>query len=273
MMYNVKIMTPGRAFDVSKEKVSPAYKVVKWIVKTLYPRLSTEGTQWLPEEPAIIVGNHCQLHGPVACELYTPLASYEIWCASQMMEMKEVPGYAFQDFWSQKPRYTHWFYRIASYVIAPLSALIFNNAHTIPVYRDARTLATFKTTVKRLSEGASVVIFPEHDVKYNHILYDFQDRFIDVARLYHKRTGKEVQFVPMYIAPKLKKICYGEPIRFRADAPLDEERARIRQYLMDTVTQMACALPEHTVIPYRNIPKKLYPSNKLKEDSYEKTGG
>ena len=36
---------------------------------------------------------------------------------------------------------------------------------------------------------------------------------------------------------------------------------------------IACALPEHTVVPYRNIPKKDYPSNiPAKEAAYEKTG-
>ena len=48
---------------------------------------------------------------------------------------------------------------------------------------------TFKNTVKKLQEGKSVVIFPEHDVKHNHIVYEFQDKFIDIAKLYYKRTG------------------------------------------------------------------------------------
>ena len=118
-----------------------------------------------------------------------------------------------------------------------------------------------------------MVIFPEHDVKYNHILYAFQDRFIDVAKLYYRKTGKEVAFVPLYIAPKLKKMYLGKPIRFCAANPMDEERDRIREYLMNEITDIACNLPEHTVIPYRNIPKKYYPSNIPKEDSNENPNG
>ena len=118
-----------------------------------------------------------------------------------------------------------------------------------------------------------MVIFPEHDVKYNHILYAFQDRFIDVAKLYYRKTGKEVAFVPLYIAPKLKKMYLGKPIRFCAANPLDEERDRIREYLVREITSIACGLPKHTVIPYRNIPKKYYPSNIPKEDSNENPNG
>ena len=31
--------------------------------------------------------------------------------------------------------------------------------------------------------------------------------------------------------------------------------------MKDAITEMAASLPEHTVIPYRNIPKRLYPKN------------
>ena len=77
----------------------------------------------------------------------------------------------------------------------------------------------------------------------------------------------------MYIAPKLKKMYLGKPIRFRADEPIGEERKRICAYLMKEITEIACALPEHKVVPYRNIPKKEYPSNIPKEESYAKADG
>ncbi len=76
----------------------------------------------------------------------------------------------------------------------------------------------------------------------------------------------------MYIAPKLKKIYLGKPVQFRADEPIDAERSRICTYLMGEITAIAEALPEHTVVPYRNIPKKDYPSIIPKEHAYEKAG-
>ncbi len=248
---------------------SPIYRGIKWLVKLFYPKIEVVGAENLPDEPAIIVGNHTQMNGPIACELYFPGKRYT-WCAGQMMHLKEVPAYAYQDFWSQKPGYTRWFYKLLSYIIAPLSVCVFNNANTIGVYRDARILSTFKNTVKRLEEGANIIIFPEHDAPYNHIVYGFQDKFIDVAKLYHKKTGKELSFVPVYIAPALKTMYLGKPVRYRAASPIEVERQRICQYLMDAITQIACGLPEHTVVPYRNIPRKNYPSNIVKEDTDEK---
>ncbi len=257
---------------MESKQTTRTYRVIRWLVKTFYTKYEVVGTENLPEnEPVLAVGNHCQMHGPISCELYFPGDSY-IWCAGEMMTRKEVPAYAFKDFWSQKPKYTHPFYRLLSHLIAPLSACVFNNANTIGVYHDGRVLSTFKTTVKKLCEGASVVIFPEQDVKHNHIVYQFQEGFVDVARLYYKRTGKEIAFVPLYIAPKLHKMYLGKPIRYCAANPKAEEQQRVSALLMDEITALATSLPEHTVIPYRNIPKRLYPSNRPKEESYENTG-
>lgn len=256
---------------MSEQKTSFLFKIIKGIVKLFYPKITVEGMENLPDEPVIVVGNHCQMNGPIVGELYMP-GNHYIWCAGEMMQLGEVPGYAFRDFWSQKPKWTHPFYKLLSYVIAPLSVCVFNNAHTIGVYHDARILSTFKNTVKRLQEGASVVIFPEHDVKHNNIIYDFQDKFIDIAKLYYKKTGKELAFVPVYIAPKLRKMYLGKPIRFNPANPMAEERSRICKCLMDEITEIARSLPEHTVVPYRNIPKKEYPSNIPKEGAYEKAG-
>ncbi|MGI5935718.1 MAG: 1-acyl-sn-glycerol-3-phosphate acyltransferase [Oscillospiraceae bacterium] len=245
---------------MERKKTSLFYKLIRLIVQLVYPKPQVEGMENLPDEPAIIVGNHAQMHGPIACELYFPGRHY-IWCAGEMMHLKEVPAYAYRDFWFNKPKYIRWFYRLLSYIIAPLSVSIFNNANTIAVYRDGRIISTFKETSNALADGANVIIFPECYEPYNHIVYNFQEGFVDIARLYYKKTGKEVSFVPLYMAPKLRKMVIGKPIRYRPQADKQEERTRICTYLMDEITEMACNLPKHTVVPYPNVTKKEYPYN------------
>lgn len=257
---------------MTEQQISPLYRLVRELVRIVYPKVRVEGAEKLPPEAAVVVGNHSQMHGPIACQLYFPGRAYT-WCAGEMMDRKTVPAYAFRDFWSAKPRWNRWFYRILSHLIAPLAELVFTNADTIGVYHDSRVLSTFRQTVGRLQEGSSVVIFPEHDVPHNHIISQFQDRFIDVARLYYRRTGKALAFVPMYLAPKRKTMYLGTPTFFRPDAPMEQERQRICQYLMDAVTELACSLPEHVVVPYKNIPKKDYKTNLSKEAFHEETCG
>ena len=256
---------------MEEKKTSLLYKIIKGLVWFYYPKLEVVGAENLPEEPCIIVGNHTQMNGPICAELYCPGKHYT-WCAGQMMHLRDVPKYAFRDFWSQKPKWTHPFYKLLSYIIAPLSVCVFNNANTIGVYHDTRIVGTFKNTIKRLQEGANIVIFPELDVKYNHILYEFQDKFIDVAKLYYKKTGQAIWFVPLYIAPRLKQMYLGKPIRYDPHEAMDIQRRNICDYLMREITDIACDLPEHTVVPYRNIPKKYYPSNIPKEETHANPG-
>ena len=246
---------------MKRRKTYFLYRIILFLVWLFYPKSHTEGEENIPDGPVIYVGNHTQMNGPIMSQLYMPKKSY-CWCIGEMMEWKEVPSYAFKDFWSFKPRYTHWFFRILSYLITPLSVIIFNNANTIPVYHDARLKTTFKQTMQRLSEGSGVVIFPEYNQKYNHILYEFQDRFIDIAKFYYKDTGKCISFVPVYIAPALKKMFFGKPIVFDPETPIRKEREVICTYLKNEITSIAESLPRHRVVPYRNIPKKDYPWSK-----------
>ena len=245
-----------------KKKISyRIYRIIRWLVWLFYPKMKVVGAENIPKnEPIIAVGNHTQMNGPIACELYFPVERYT-WCAGEMMHLQEVPAYAYRDFWSGKPGWIRWFYKLFSYIIAPISVCVFNNANTIGVYHDTRIITTFRQSIEKMQQGLSMVIFPECAEPYNNIIYRFQDKFIDLARFYYKKTGEEIAFIPLYIAPALKTMYFGRPIRFRADVPIAEERSRICGELMDSITEIARGLPEHRVVPYLNLPKKEYPSN------------
>lgn len=235
-------------------------RVIRRAVDLVYPQMELVGLENLPEDASIIVGNHCQAHGPIITEERLPFDHYT-WCIAQMMNRQEVARYAYEDFWSGKPRRFRWLYWLVSRILPVPASYIMSHVRTIPVYRDNRCIATFRKTMEKLQEGFHVVIFPEHYVPYNNIVWEFEDRFIDLARYYYKKTGKCLNFVPMYLAPKLRRILIGKPILFQPEKPLPEERERIRVELMESITRIALAQPLHTVIPYPNISKRAYPKN------------
>lgn len=257
---------------MGEKNTTLTFRILKAIVKLVYPKIEIVGLDNLPTEPCMIVANHCQLNGPIVGEVCFP-GKRKIWTAWQVMRWKEAPSYAFQDFWSQKPKWTHWYFKAMAYLVTPLLVYVNTHASTIPVYHDMRLMTTFRETIAALQAGENVIIFPEYDQKHNHIVYEFQDKFVDVARMYYKKTGKVLQFVPMYVAPKLKQAVLGEPIPFDVTADHKAERGRIKDALMEAVTGIAISLPRHTVIPYRNIPKRLYPTNIPQEAEHEKTRG
>ena len=236
------------------------YRLIRWIIWRVTPKYELSGTENLPGEPCVIIGNHAQAFGPIAAELYLPRPHY-IWCIGEMMNRKEVPDYAMMDFWYMKPKALRWLYRLFSHLIARPASYVLSHAHTIPVYRDARIVTTFRRSMELLKAGADIVIFPESREPYNGLVWKFQEHFPDLAKLYCRRTGTALSFVPMYIAPRLNRICFGEPVRYDPNAPDEEERTRICTTMMEAVTALAAALPQHAVIPYPNIPRDQYPLN------------
>ena len=238
-------------------------------VDFFYPKLTVEGMENLPDSPCIVVGNHAQIHGPISSELRLPFP-HDTWCIAEMLHREGLAEYAYQDFWSKKPSGIRWLFWIISRVIPLPASYILSHAQVIPVYHDSRCITTFRLSMERLQAGSSMVIFPEKDERDNGIVWQFQEHFVDLARLYHRKTGQCLSFVPMYIAPKLGRIFLGKPIRYNPEIPMEQQRQAICHYLMDAITGLAKAQPMHTVIPYPNIPKQDYPSN-LSEGDYHET--
>ena len=239
---------------------NPVYRFIRYMVWVFSPKYTVEGVENLPDEPVAIVGNHSKANGPIVSQLYMPREAYT-WCVGDMMHVKDVPSYAFEDFWSKKPKWTHPLFHLLSYIIAPLAAFIMTHADTIGVYHDKRVINTFKESVEKMENDADVVIFPECYEEHNNIVHEFQRGFVDLARMSYKKTKKNMAFVPVYICPALRKIIFGKPIYYDNEANPKDEAERSCNGLMDAISEIAYALPEHRVVPYVNARRKYYPTN------------
>ncbi len=236
------------------------YRLVRKIVEFVMPVYQIEGAENIPDGPVVVVGNHSQMYGPLAAELFFPKKHYT-WCISEMMEKDRVADYAYKDFWSKKPALVRPFFRLFSYMIPHLAEIIFTNADTLPVYRDKRVMKTFQLSCDRLKEGAVIVIFPEDYIDHNNIVHEFQRGFVHVAKYYYRQNGAAISFVPMYVCPQLKKLVFGKPIMYSPDNPSAQEADRICNYLQDAISEIAYDMPRHRVVPYPNVSRKNYPYN------------
>ncbi len=246
-----------------EKKRSRLYRGAVRILRRFYKAPELIGTENIPEKGAMLVGNHSKTNGPIISQLFLP-GKNTTWCIGQIFTKEECRKYTYKDFWSKKPKAVRWIYKILAAVIAvPLSNMV-NSCDLVPVYHDSRLRSTFRTAVESLKDGNNVV-FPEQNVPHNNIVYEFQDKFVDTAKYYYKKTGEKLKFVPMYIAPRLHKVIFGKPIEFNPDAPIAEERTRICEYLMNEISETAYSLPRHTVVPYPNIPSREYPQNTREE--------
>lgn len=243
------------------KKQTLAYKTLRFFINVFYKKRTFEGLENLGDEPSIIIGNHAQIHGPIIAEVQFPVKR-KTWCIGNVLSKEEFVEHAKTDFWGHKPKYIKWFFNILAHIIAPIGASVFNGADVIGVYKDARLAKTFKDTVRELCDGNHIIIFPECPTEYNNIVNEFQDKFIDVARLYYKRSGKCISFVPMYNAVRLKKVLLGKPIKFDPNIPIDEMRFIICDYLKKEITNLALSLPSHEVVQYANKGRKNNPKSK-----------
>ena len=227
------------------------YKLLRFFVNIFYKKRTFEGLDNIKDDPVIIVSNHARTNGPLVAELQFPLKRLT-WCTGNVLTKKEFIEHAKTDFWGKKPKYIKWLFNIFAHIIAPIGSSVFNSADIIGVYKDARLRNTFKQTVNALIEGYNIIIFPECEEEYNNIVNQFQDKYIDVAVLYYRKTGKCLEFVPMYNAVKLKKVILGKGIKYDPNIPIEEQRKIINDYLTEKITNLAVELPKHKVVNYSN---------------------
>ena len=236
------------------------YRVIYTILKAFTPKYALDGVENLPKDkPCVFVGNHCQMYGPLAAVFY--MKNTQLWCIGDLMDNKNVAKYAYQDFWSMKPKAFRWFYKILAHVFGRLLVYVFTNAPTIPVYYDQRTLTTFRKTVAALEQGKNVIIYPECRTYKNNVINEYRSNFIDLARLYGRRGGDPLTFVPVYVAPKKGKVVFGSSIEYDKNNAPDVERERVCQFLMEQTTNLALSMPRHKVVPYVNAPTRKYMYN------------
>lgn len=118
-------------------------------------------------------------------------------------------------------------------VVSPIAARflvsLVHSANSIPVYRGdkaLKTITTIRESVKALENEDNLLIFP--DVEYA----DVDDKsggeiykgFIAVDKLYFKRTGSHVKFVPVFMSKK--KVVIHPPVTFE-EGREDETYAKI----------------------------------------------
>ena len=66
----------------------------------------------------------------------------------------------------------------------------------------------------------------------------------------------------MYYCKDLRKMLFGKPIKFNGNNPIEQERTRICDYLIQETTALAKELPTHKVIPFNPVPKKDFKNSK-----------
>lgn len=202
-----------------------------------------------PDEdaPCIFVCNHGEIYGPVVANLYIPF-SFRPWSTYEMLDRVVVAERTLNGtMQGQKilpPAVLKW---LMEKVFAPALVWIMKSVDAIPVYHDhpLKLRKTFRETVAAMEAGDNILIFPENayteaDHKYvKEGVSEFFSGFTLVGQLYHNKTGKCVQFIPIYADKHQRTITFGIPTRYNPQISSAEESQRLCDYLRGEMLRVA----------------------------------
>lgn len=225
------------------------------VCRMVFPKAETVCEEPLSAEPAVFVCNHANIIGPVMMTLYFE-RKHKSWIVHCALDKTKTANFAYHDILFGDSRRNKRFNRALSKVIKQLLPTLLKYEDYIPVYHDSKIATTFKQSVKALNDGEDLVIFAESTERYTEYINRLQPGFVDVARLYHRRSGKRLSFYPVYIEKKNAVISIGKPIVYDPEIPMDEQREIITDYLADNIDRLARKLPEHKPAPF--LPQRWY---------------
>lgn len=197
--------------------------------------------------PCIFISNHGEIYGPVVNVLFVPYY-FRPWTTFEMMDSKiianRVCGGFLKDQKFLPPKFC---YFLVDKIAAPFLAWIMKSVESIPVYHDnpRKLMLTFRETVTAMEAGDNILIFPENastseDGKYQKEgVSEFFTGFTMAAQMYHSRTGKCCQFIPLYANKEKRTITFGHAVRYDAENPPAEEKERLCKMLREELIRLS----------------------------------
>ena len=186
-------------------------------------------------EPAVFVCNHDSAYGPMAmCAHFDQKAIIRPWINAQVLSPRQVPAYVRQDFWWPRNR---WYTKILDYTLVyPVSLLlpaIVHGSACVPVYHNENVEKTFAGSVDALSNGYSLILFPERPTDYKAYDERIYSGFTALGRMFKGGDSAGLKFYPTYVDWTGKEIRVGAPITYDASGEHREQSIKVLNGVQD----------------------------------------
>ena len=185
-----------------------------------------------PAGPTVYVCSHGNMAGPLATLCWLPFP-VRPWVFHVFTDKKtcyeQFSGYTFsQRFGLPRP-----LANLLAGIVSGYVSTLMASTGAIPVYRGSIHIgATFKETVAALKAGDSVLIFP--DVDYtddSDSIGAVYDGFLLTDRFWRRASDEPLDFVPLRLDHRTRRITAGPPVRFDRGADQKAELVRVRETL------------------------------------------
>lgn len=183
------------------------------------------------DAPCVILCRHRNMRGPVYSIIH--------W-AGDARPWVFWPFLSRDSFFEQMYGYTltkrlHWPEKLARPAAELLSRIIpplIVSLGGIPVFRnDSRIRETFRLSMEQLEQGRHIMIYPDVDYTSNEDVGTVYDGFFMLERMYFKKTGRHLPFVPVHLDTHRRVMRFGRPVCF-ADGNYNEEKERVKEEIL-----------------------------------------
>ena len=189
-----------------------------------------------PSGPTVYVCSHGNMAGPLTTLCWLPFP-VRPWVFHVFTDKKtcyeQFSGYTFsQRFGLPQP-----LANLLAGIVSGYVSTLMTSTGAIPVYRGSIHIgATFKETVAALQAGDSVLIFP--DVDYtddSDSIGAVYDGFLLTDRFWRRVSDEPLEFVPLRLDHRTRRITAGPPVRFDREADQKVELVRVREALRQEI--------------------------------------
>ena len=188
----------------------------------------------------IYICRHRNAIGPVSSLCLLPLG-VRPWAFSAFTDSQacrdHLSNYTFPVTWKIPAHLS----RLLGTIFGSVFAALVRSTGAIPVYRNSlKVRETFQKTIEALENGDRILIFP--DINYaaedgdTGALYE---GFLLLERLWSRKTGDHIQFVPINVSISQKTLTTGKAIAFTGAMPYAEEKDIIVSQLENALNGMA----------------------------------
>lgn len=174
------------------------FRFVKKIMKIFVRKPKVINLNGGLEENAIYISNHVFSLAPVKHELYFPI-EFKFWGTHEMaLTWKQRWNYLANEYFYVK--HGNKFLAVLLATLSfPFVTIFYNGIKLIPTYPNGRMLKTIKDSADYLSNGKSIIIFPENAKDgYKDKLTEYFAGFLTLAKHYYKKTNHNIKIFNMY---------------------------------------------------------------------------
>lgn len=220
--------------DIRKPWFRVIKKIMRWFIKpTEFIYLGEKIS-----EPTIVLSNHVGTSAPLAWELYGNLP-FRFWGAYEMNAgLIKLYKYQTRIYYHGKKHWNLHLARLFCLIASPLTYVFYKGINLISTFHDIRFKKTVSESIESLTNGESVIIFPEiSDKGYLDVLEGFHQGFTVLGSILLKK-GKDVPITVAYYRKNEKKYIVDRPVMLSEIFTDGVSREEIAKQLCDRCNRL-----------------------------------